>query len=152
MCQSLHLFWTVAAGWHKRQHRIFDPPVVSNIEPLVKALKCESFLFTGVSQRSDYYNFPWLGLSAFRNWRRYVEARQQGYGSWVPNSGSFAVSWRQCTVSRHGSSARPARSSWSWRPVWSSSGNKPVPVSQGPNASKRPTIQHRYGLLDGTCM
>lgn len=45
-------------------------------------------------------------------------------------------------MSRHGSSARPARSSWSWRPVWSSSDSRPAPASQGHNASKRPTTLH----------
>lgn len=113
----------------------------------VKGLKCKAFLPTWVSQRSDYYYFPWLRLCAFRSWRRYAGARRRGYGSLVPNSRSFAVSWRRCTASRHGSSARPARNSWSWRHVWSSSDNRPAPVSQGHNPSKRPTTLHRYGLL-----
>lgn len=93
----------------------------------------------------------WLFLCAPRSWRLCVEAKQRGYGSWAPSSMSCAASWRRCTASRHGSSARPARSSWSWKPVWSSSDSRPAPASQGRSASKRPTTQHRYGLTGNAC-
>lgn len=76
--------------------------------------------------------------------------KRRGYGSLAPSSGSSAASWRRCTASRLDGSAKPARSNWNWRPVWSSSDSRPAPVSPGPNGSRRPTMLHRYDSKDSS--
>lgn len=130
--------------WGRSLHSI--PAWYQTYDLPVEKLKYKAFFSAGVSEVSHYYcYFPWLSLCVSRSWRRCAGVRRRGYGSWAPSRGSCAASWRRCTVSRRGSSARPARNSWSWRPVWSSSDSRPAPASRGHNASKRPTTLHRYG-------